>query len=59
MENDKSKKSVGEEVDISNGSLFLMIKNLERKIQGLELEIKHLKPMIDQSYGQTMRIGGQ
>jgi len=55
---DKRKKMEPEEIDISNGALFLMITDLKREIQSLKKELKELKPMIHQSYGRTMRIGG-
>ena len=56
--NDKRKKAEPEEIDISNGSLFLMIRNLEREVKYLKSQIVKYEPMIEQSYGQTMRVGG-
>jgi len=69
---DKRGKSIGREVDISNGALFLEITNLQREIQGLKLDLTELRreleatkaqlkdmaPQVAQSFMHTMRIGG-
>lgn len=46
--NSKEGKSIGHEIDISNGSLFLMIKELERDIKALKFDIKKLQEQLHQ-----------
>ena len=40
---DKQKKAHGEEVDISNGALFLRISDLERQVKYLDAQLTKLK----------------
>lgn len=49
---DKRKKAHGEEIDISNGALFLRILALERKLQDMEMDLRNAKRDI------PFRVGG-
>lgn len=51
QEFDKRKKAHPEEVDISNGALFLRIAELERQVKYLEKEIYRMSQNIDWRIG--------
>ncbi len=56
---DKRKKAHPEDVDISNGALFLRVVALEREIKGLKQRLNEMEPRIGHAYLHTMRIGGE
>lgn len=51
----KRKKAHGEEIDISNGALFLRIAELERQVKYLNRCVDELK---DQARDIPFRVGG-
>jgi regulator of replication initiation timing len=56
---DKRKKAHGEEIDISNGVLFLRIAELERQVGYLDRELNKLKRDVSRVESNTdFRIGG-
>jgi len=55
---DKRKKMESETIDISNGALFLMIRDLEREVKYLKNQIDEIRPMAENAHIHTMRIGG-
>lgn len=59
---DKLKKMHGEEIDISNGALFLRIAELERLVKYLDNERAKMQSQIDRLQDQArdipFRVGG-
>jgi hypothetical protein len=56
--NEKRRKAQGEEINISNGALFLRIVELERAVAYLGREIDKLQEHSRDPVAHNIRIGG-